>query len=979
MSRENTTSRLKVKHSPSAQNAGLAKSTLSSMTMAVALALSMCSGSYAAQKLPDLNGTSQGGSLTVSDGRYKSITGNKITQKTDKSVSADVKLSGNISVSGNLYGVFLGKQVPTATVDRASVIVSDSQLSFDGTGDAFLHATSIEDYTSGFKTLTFTNNRLGIKQSTITPGSKRLYISAVGTGWLQGNTLQSHANSLFITDSTVSADALSAVRLLNGPKAPNTDFMDNSVTIDNSHVTGTIYSVDGGCAVDGKLKATNNSITISGNSTVDGYLQAFSAHSQTYQSLEANSNKIFIDSSTINNKNTVIAAMALTSSSFSQSVFNDNAIFLKNGSNIGDMTAVDVETTFIKGQKNDFTIMNTAIQAEDSTLHGDVYGVLASITNSSPQDAGEIRISGTELSLTRSEHLGEALVASYAASRVGSNFISDTQVTFKDSTIHPSEFYANMSFAPHGGDSLIDGTTITVDSSELKGLFVASATSIKQGTSTVKNSLFHIKGDSTLNGTFILSDVSAPNVVLENNKFVIADTADLSQATFYGYKIADTNTQTIRNNAIHFADWRGAATNQIQGLFNFDTIAFDAIDWQDKQSVISLQTGKDSLTQTLVTSGDNGWVLVADTQPQSGESMTLIDGSAVIDAEGGTLGLSEANFDKDITYVLQDQTGFEGNAQLNLDENGSLIMTIEGHQTAEQVNLLAENRATAAAFLSHSSDLVVDALDTVEMNIAQRQAIAMIQGEATRYDTASEIKINGMQAVFGSGLKLGQSCNVAAFFETGDANYRTQNVFLGEALRGDGQIKYYGLGTAARYRFASGLQGHVGLQGGWLRSEMSNALQNAKGETFDISDRAGYWIAQLGMGWQKSLGKSLVELSGRYIHTYIGSGSEQVGSQVYRFDSIESNRLRVSLQGRLALSDNLGIQLGAGWDYEADANAKMYVDDLKAPTQSLKGHTGFADVGCFWQQDNFELQGRLRGYTGVINGWEGQVRGSLRF
>lgn len=254
---------------------------------------------------------------------------------------------------------------------------------------------------------------------------------------------------------------------------------------------------------------------------------------------------------------------------------------------------------------------------------------------------------------------------------------------------------------------------------------------------------------------------------------------------------------------------------------------------------------------------------------------------------------------------------------------------------------------------------------------------ALIQGEALRYDAASSIKVNGFHSIFGSGVNIDDQWNLTGFFETGSANYRTQNVFVGESFRGDGEMAYWGLGLAAKYKITPKFSTHVGLQFGRMKTDISNAIRNSEGEFFDVRDYAWYWSGQIGLNWSREIQTGTVGLYARYMHSQLAGGSTNAGRDQLDFDAVQSDRFKLGVKNAIEISDQSSINLGLAWDYEANAKARMSIGDIEAPTQSLQGSTGFAEVGGTWSANGFAVEGGVRGFAGVISGWEGQIRGSF--
>lgn len=919
-----------------------------------------------------LDGTGQNGILNIPGDSYDSIVGFRVSDPTvDR--KAELTFLDSTEVSGDVIGLLI--ESPFEDVNAGYSFITIKGPSLRGGGN--LYTASTETYKT-FSSLSFNNHRLQIVNTTVDIG--RQYVAAVGldTSVQVQSSVSAKNNFVEVSGSQMNFDLLSAVDAKSA-SGLSTDWENNQIFIKDSKVNGNVITVSGGRSqTNGTIAGINNTVLIE-NSHLTGYVRAFDTTTATYSYLEAIDNKVEIRGSTVENPYNIIAVSSQNSAEKATSIFKSNVVNLVDAA-VNGLYAVSAQTMYSSPKENDYELINNSIYAENSELKGATYVASCSISSSAPQNKGTIQIKDSTLVLNGSTFTGQFLRASYAATRAGDNHISGTQIVLTDSSVSPTNnFYADMSFATEGGNSIVEGTQIVSDSSMLKGVFSAVGTSVSQGLSTVKDVSFILKGTSILEGDFCLADVTSASAEVKNNQFWVQDQVDLSQAKLQAYTISTNFEAEIQNNDIVFSDWRGAENKQIKGLTNFDHIVFDAIHWQDQGTAIQLMSGKDSLSSTKVISGTQEWMLVSDQAPKVGESMTLIDGSVVLDTEQSTIGLSNDNFAPQDVFYVRDQIGVEGDADFYLDDQGSLHMSIAGYKATSQAIQLAENRAAASAFLSHGNDLVVDALDVMATNPEPTQGLAIIQGEAARYDTQSRIKVNGMHALLGTGIKVSPDWHWTGFFETGRANYRTDNVFMGEAFRGDGDLSYWGAGLASRYYLGNGFHGHIGLQAGALHSDMEHALRNSEGKFYDVSDHNVYWSAQLGVGWRKTFGPIEWDFSTRYMHTRVDSGSERVGTELFAFEAVESHRWRTVLKNRVSLTDKFDIGVGVGWDYEADGDALMRVGNVETPVQSLEGHTGFGELNCLWKHKTFNLEARVRGYSGVINGWEGQVRGVLAF
>lgn len=683
----------------------------------------------------NLDGTSANGELQVNSGTYGTIVGFETTEKTP-TASANVQISGDISVE-NIYGVHLNPQSSITSINSAQLSFNEANLTQSGANTGYFASLFISGENKDniySDRLNITENRLSFNGTQDNTSGTRYFYSVFSKDYFDFNTAVTTINNIVtINDSNLTSSKNIGSVLFSSGSAPLLEFYNNQVIVDNSsHIGGTIQAAAGRPTENGKIIAENNHVILKGNSSAGNYISAFDDLGGQYANLQANNNTILIENASWNYGGTpgLAAVRAICNTCTSNAEFANNTVTIKNSivnspnskiyAVVSNPIKTNIGSTF--QERNNNLLSDNALLVNNSKVNTNIYVSYASLgTGSSSIDSGAINIRNSKLTFDKVDFNGDALVAAYAASRSNSNSITGTSLLIKDSTANVTlNFFANMSFATSGGNSTITDTTIDIVNSNLDvNVFGCNGTSVNDGTSTIANTTVIIRGSSKLKGPFYLLDATAKQVISKNNSFLIKDSADLTNAELWGYTIQSTESPIIENNDVIFSDWQGG---KIQALNNFNSIKFDSINWQNNGSVITLMSGPESLNQTKIDSGDRGWILKTETAPLAGESMILIDGSAVASVnEGQTIGLTDGSFENLVHFSLEDRTGIEGLAELSLDDNGSLHMTISDYQVANQTNILTENYAVAAAFLSHGNDLIIDALDTIEIEYFPRK------------------------------------------------------------------------------------------------------------------------------------------------------------------------------------------------------------------------------------------------------------------
>ena len=305
----------------------------------------------------------------------------------------------------------------------------------------------------------------------------------------------------------------------------------------------------------------------------------------------------------------------------------------------------------------------------------------------------------------------------------------------------------------------------------------------------------------------------------------------------------------------------------------------------------------------------------------------------------------------------------------------------------DQINLVAENRAVAAAFVNQGTDLISDSLDALSRDDNYGiKTFAAVHGNRSKYDINSDLKINGWSSIVGVGNEknIGKGdFSWGVFYENGSGNYRTCNEFNNEFFRGDGSLVYNGGGIAARFEQDNGVYTEGSLRAGMLKSEMSNALQDGAGNSYGYKSESTYYGAHIGVGKVISLNEAAdLDVYGKFFHTYTEGDSFTVAGDKFEFDGITSDRLRIGARVTTNKENKFSTYYGLAYEYEFNGDAQMRVQNISAPEQSLQGSSYMAEIGMNYQPDSespwsFDLS--MRGYAGQRDGFSGSVQATYSF
>lgn len=242
--------------------------------------------------------------------------------------------------------------------------------------------------------------------------------------------------------------------------------------------------------------------------------------------------------------------------------------------------------------------------------------------------------------------------------------------------------------------------------------------------------------------------------VVKNNTIKISGTANIEEAELVG---TPSRNSLENNNNLTIYGWSGST----QSVQNFNNINFENIKWNNDGTVLNItgNTEKDALANTNIKL--NKLNFSGGTQLNTGDSMTFVKGTDLgIDATKVTIA---PEFTAGVATV--------GTGDVEVDEN-SVKYTLTEVKQNDQIDLVAENRAVAAAFVNQGTDLISDSLDTISRDDNYGvKTFAAVHGNRSKYDVNSDIKINGWSTIVGVGnagkFDNGSEFSWGVFYENG--------------------------------------------------------------------------------------------------------------------------------------------------------------------------------------------------------------------
>lgn len=504
---------------------------------------------------------------------------------------------------------------------------------------------------------------------------------------------------------------------------------------------------------------------------------------------------------------------------------------------------------------------------------------------------------------------------------------------------------------------------------------ITGGTIIGSNICTAYSQFGNITGNElNISGGKIIGSVRAATGFLgsvKGNTIKISGDADLEEAELIGVPIH--NGQDSDNN-LTIDSWSG----NVKSVGSFNNINFKGIEWQNGSTVLNITANADSDSLADTKINHEGMIISGGNDLAIGESMTLI--------KGQNLGIVDDNVADTGTFTAG--VAVEGTGQAQVTDNGnSVTYEITSLKQNNQVELVAENRAVAAAFVNQGTDLINDSLDVLSRDGKYGiKTFAAVHGNRSKYDVNSDLKINGWSSIVGVGNEknIGNGdFSWGVFYENGSGNYRTYNEFNNEFFRGDGSLVYNGGGIAARFEQDNGVYTEGSLRAGMLKSEMTNALKDGTGNSYGYKSESIYYGAHIGVGKIISLNEATdLDVYGKFFHTYTDGDSFTVANDKFEFDSITSDRLRIGARLTTNKENKFSTYYGLAYEYEFNGDADMRAQNMSAPEQSLKGSSCMAEIGMNYKPSSespwsFDLS--MRGYAGQRDGFSGNVQATYTF
>ena len=331
-----------------------------------------------------------------------------------------------------------------------------------------------------------------------------------------------------------------------------------------------------------------------------------------------------------------------------------------------------------------------------------------------------------------------------------------------------------------------------------------------------------------------------------------------------------------------------------------------------------------------------------------------------------------------------------------LQDDTSVYIRIDDSRPNPNAGALTEARIGTAALLNQGGDLLAGTVlftaDTAARETRGWAVFATMYGGATDLTTESDITTRGMSLVTGLAHRRESTRTnvlVGAFFEMGFANLSTDRAIENTTISGSGDADYSGGGLFARVGITHGLMRGLYVEASGRVGEASTSWHSAN--LLDNLDRpAAYDLAMPYCGGHVGLGYALpinekwaADFFSKYLFLYQDGCDTTINGEKFRFDSVNSARLRCGARVTGRVLPTASVYLGAAWEHEfrGKADATSLSSSIAIPSTSMQGDSAVFELGMRVQPKSVPVQFdcAIEGAAGTRESIGGRVQVMVEF
>lgn len=302
-----------------------------------------------------------------------------------------------------------------------------------------------------------------------------------------------------------------------------------------------------------------------------------------------------------------------------------------------------------------------------------------------------------------------------------------------------------------------------------------------------------------------------------------------------------------------------------------------------------------------------------------------------------------------------------------------------------RLSSIYQARLASITTLNQASNLIINsALHSLEpTKFGDIIPFAAIEGGKSKYKDDGKLTNKHLNLIAGAGYSFDESV-FGWFFEYGRNKYEAKNSFFDGTIRGDGKAYYQGVGLLGKSYFGNTYLDGSLRYGRAKTSYHTNDVVSSSGVSANFTKRQSYMGAHLGLGYKVENVANTFDTSIKGIYTTLGKQNKTIDDEKFKFDRINSTRLRLAEDYTYNVNKNVGLKAGLAYEYEFSAKAKGSVDGIKTKNQSLKGSTYLASLGLALHPFNSGDKNKVieiggKGYLGKQKGGSGNIQFTYNF
>ena len=798
------------------------------------------------------------------------------------------------------------------------------------------------------------------------------------------STANAYNNTVEITDgSTVSrvygADPEATVY---GDGAASVYAENNSIIVSGkSSVTGTMYGADAEAYVYGggtaSAYAINNSVKVSGEGT--GIYKTYGGYAEAYVYQDENKDVIRTANAFANNNSVLVSDKAVVDGPITGGYVEEAGVY---GDGQANAEANGNSVVISGGAFVDGIVRGGAVAS-----NGQDYGALVTGDGSAVANANNNSVTISNSTVTSYVGGGYAYAEVDGIGTPAANANNNT-IVISNSTVE-GDVTGGDAYAYAYGDKAgtftanANNNTIVISNSKVSGVVFGGYADAYYGSTNIEQASYNtvIIDSAEVSGALIAGgavyvDDSTDSHTATYNTVNIGGAYAIEHVSLYGayvdedsYEAPSVNDDLFTGNTLNLDASLKTGTTTVGQVANFETINIKVGDVTNGAIILNAKGG--AILGDGNSKGTTVNLLSVDTgNLDAGNYITLIS-----NADGTLANEGQKQF---VPIGNSIALGYIGQTNLETDD---VVFNIEGKGVTPKTKVLNESRAAEMAFLNSASDLLQDQ----DIHKAGKHVFGAVRGIYNKYKTGSSVDISGVGLVTGvANTWAGDSADLtgAVFVEAGWGSFDTKNDIMGSVQRGDGDSYYYGTGLIGKYDVTQGLfsglyaeaAAHVGI----ISTDYSNAaLTTLNGVKASYDTDSLYYAAHATAGYRWNVtDKFDLDLSATYLWNYLESQEVKIAADKFDFDSVQSHRMRLAAEVGYTGDKGFRPYAGVAWEREFDGEAGGSVAGYRIEEADLGGNSGLAWAGVTFEPKEggpVKADAEITTYFGQRKGVSGRV------